>query len=317
MLTDDLDLLREIVDDLEDRDDVNVVLLDDLKESGIGRAATARLEVSFGGPDRDEGSPRARRHQLAGPRSDREVGSSVAPGRELDTSESVAEDVDDVLEAEPADEDSDDANDSHDSQESDESADEYWCGRCGDGPHTENGVKIHNGHQHGGKPVVLDYGPDEDELEFTDDSDPEEDESEDEASDEAESDELEIDDDGYRCESCGTTHVSTDAVEGCCASDEPGDEDDEYEVGDPVPDEAEDATEQAASDGGQVALPEGVTEDDVRKAASNYQYLGDVTDSLNEKTEKDIDHERVRTLLYTLDLYTAVDDVTRRRGGAS
>lgn len=333
MLTDDLDLLQEIVDDLEDRDDVNVVLLDDLKESGIGCAATARLEVSFGGPDHDAddfdvGSTRARRHQHAGPRStgefvstgNGEFASAEASERDIDTSESVAIGAEDLIEGGPADENADDSDDSRDSQESeesDESADEFWCGRCGHGPLTENGVKIHNGHQHDGRPVVLDHEPDEDELESTDDSD-EEDESEDEGGDEETESDENSDDDRYVCESCGTSHVSKDAVEGCCASDEPDrDEDDEYEVGDPVPDEAEDATEQASSDGGQVVLPAGLTEDDVRQAASRYQYLGDVTDSLAEKTDADLTHQKVRTYLVALDLYSGVDDVVRRRGGAS
>ncbi|MCU4743434.1 hypothetical protein [Natronoglomus mannanivorans] len=43
--------------------------------------------------------------------------------------------------------------------------DECWCGVCGHGPTTEQGIKIHHGRSHEGDPQVLSEAPDTDALE--------------------------------------------------------------------------------------------------------------------------------------------------------
>lgn len=52
--------------------------------------------------------------------------------------------------------------DADDGSEDDETG--YWCGRCGKGPMTESGVKIHTGQVHAGDAIVLEHEPDEADL---------------------------------------------------------------------------------------------------------------------------------------------------------
>lgn len=145
MLSSDLDQLAGIVDALEARDDVADVELTDLDQSSIGQHATADLSISFTtAPAEAASQPASTPGQL---RSDRAAA----------TPESLAEDEDATTAR------SGDARDSEPTDAAD-ADDEYWCGRCGDGPNTENGVKIHTGHKHDGEPVVLDHRPDADEL---------------------------------------------------------------------------------------------------------------------------------------------------------
>jgi hypothetical protein len=108
MLSDDLDNLEELVEYLETHDLVNGVLLDDMKPSGVGHGATARLEIGFGGRDED--------HAIADPRSrasaSGRLGSLGVPERDVDSTVRPKGGLQgDADEAE-------DSNDSHDSCES-------------------------------------------------------------------------------------------------------------------------------------------------------------------------------------------------------
>lgn len=53
-----------------------------------------------------------------------------------------------------------------------EAGDQYWCGRCGYGPMTERGTKIHNGIKHDGEPILRESEPDPED--FVGDDEPDE-----------------------------------------------------------------------------------------------------------------------------------------------
>jgi|GEM_PF-6496961 len=83
-----------------------------------------------------------------------ELATDVEPDRAQETTEP---DVD-----EPADVATDDDVDIDQDEEDDGP---HWCGRCGQQADTENGIKIHNGHNHTApEAIVLDEEPSEDDL---------------------------------------------------------------------------------------------------------------------------------------------------------
>ena len=293
MLSGDLEVLSGIVEYLQDHDEVNYVALEDFSESGIAGAASAQLEISFAGPPESTSFTRgsgvesltaATRGPLDG---DREGRSSEGCGRDLhrdvplgDRSSEI-----DMRDPETVNEETADEKEVTADEPEDESEDEFWCGRCGHGPVTESGVSIHNGHVHNGDPIVLDEEPDEDDLvEDVEDEEPEPADSPEEGQEDEDVDE---------------------------------ESEDDYQVGDPVPEKSEETTEEAASDGGQVALPAGLTEEFVREAVAGHERLYEVTDALNTEANSEVTDGQVRSFLHALNVYGDVRDVSRRRGGAS
>jgi hypothetical protein len=128
--------------------------------------------------------------------------------------------TDDIEESDEADEavDPDDVSPSEDHSD-DESG--FWCGRCGEKTDTENGVKIHNGHNHDGDAIVLEEEPREDDL-VQDDADDEEADEEEETNpgtddeddkDDNDDDDDEPDGDLMTDDAEGTTEESADDTE--------------------------------------------------------------------------------------------------------
>jgi len=148
--------------------------------------------------------------------SDEDLCDDRAMDSALDEDESAANELTNETEA-------DDVDDSPSEDEADDESG-FWCGRCGEQTDTENGVKIHNGHNHDGDAIVLEEEPSEDDL--VGDVDDEAEEVETEDVDDDEDDDPDPDGDLTTDDVQGDTQESTEDSEDTDEDDEDDDVED-------------------------------------------------------------------------------------------